>query len=275
MNPPIERRLHRAAGVLLQYRETGQGPGLVLLHASPRSSAMFEPWMRLLAPHFHVLAIDTPGYGGSDPLAQPPRRLADYLPPLRTLMLDVLGPQPMVYGTATGAQLGIALANADPGNVKHLLIDNAAHFDDAERTAILERYFPDLSPRDDGSHLHAAWRMCAQMAEFFPWFADDEAHRIAPRAPPAAEVQASLAELLAAGADYALAYRAAFEHERAANVQALTVPTTLFRWAGSILLKHIDALIAHSLPAHVQVLQTPKPIADRYSAMTDHLLSLR
>ena len=271
----IERIFRNAGGLLWHYREGGSGPPLVLLHPSPRSSAMYVPWMERLAPHFRVLAIDTPGYGGSQPLPQPPASLRDYIGPLRALLREAAGPRFMIYGSATGAQIGIAYALAHPADVQHLLIDNAAHFDDDERAAILAQYFPDLTPQTDGRHLQTAWQMCTQMLQFFPWFAADEAHRIAPGPPAASDVQAAFTELLAAGPGYAAAYRAAFAHERAEHVQALKVPATVLRWRASILLKHIDRLLSFPLPANVQVLEVPAAMAARYAAMTDHLKTLR
>ena len=82
MSATIERHVRRVGGICMQYREAGMAntradtPTLVLLHASPRSSAMFEPWMQTLSLNWRVLAIDTPGYGGSDPLVTAPTRLA-------------------------------------------------------------------------------------------------------------------------------------------------------------------------------------------------------
>ena len=281
MNAPVQRHFVQAGGLLWHYRQAGSRglPTLVLLHASPRSSAMFEPWMAQLAPHFHVLAPDTPGYGQTPALADRPRTMADYVGPLHNFLNEMTDEltdaPPMIYGSATGAQLGIAYANTHPQALRHLLIDNAAHFSEAERQHILARYFPDLTPQADGSHLQSAWLMCVQQAQFFPWFDADEAHRFSPRVPLAAEVQASLAELLAAGPNYADAYRAAFDHERAAHVQALRVPTTVLRWAGSILLKHIDALLAFELPAQVRTLHVPATLPERYATMNKHLLTLR
>ena len=272
----VTRHVHVALGLHLQYRQAGDAdaPRLVLLHPSPRSSAMFEPWMGALAANFRVLAVDTPGYGGSDPLPVPPTQLADYLPPLRALLHGVAGPRFVLYGSATGAQLAIAYANTEPQQVAHLLLDNAAHFDDGERARILAHYFPDLEPRSNGSHLATAWQMCAQMTEYFPWFEADAAHRIAPGPASAAAVHAALQELLAAGPRYADAYRAAFEHERAAHVQALTVPTSLLRWQGSILLRHIDRLLQFPLSPNIRVVDVPAPMAERYATMTAHLLAL-
>jgi pimeloyl-ACP methyl ester carboxylesterase len=275
---PIERHVRRAGGLRWHWRECGgasEAAPLVLLHPSPKSSAMYEGWMPALAARGRVLAIDTPGYGGSDALPTPPMSMADYVAPLHALLAEVAAPRCVIYGSATGAQLAIAYALRHPGSVAHLVLDNAAHFDDAERAVLLERYFPDLSPRADGSHLLDAWRMVEQMAQFFPWFAADEAHRISDRQPSAAEVHAGVQELLAAGPGWSRAYRCAFEHERAANVLALRVPTTLLRWQASILLKPIDRLIAHGLPPNVQVLQIPAPMAERFAAMTAHLSTLR
>ncbi|MCY7314969.1 MAG: alpha/beta hydrolase [Rubrivivax sp.] len=273
----VDRHLCRAGGLQWHYREAGAGHGglpLVLLHPSPRSSAMYAPWMAVLGAHCRVLAVDTPGYGGTDALPALPSGMADYAGPLHALLQTVAGPRCVVYGSATGAQLGIALALSQPQAVAHLVLDNAAHFDDDERDRILAHYFPDLAPRADGSHLARAWQMCAQMAEFFPWFDADEAHRIAPSPAPAAAVHAAVVELLAAGPGYNSAYRAAFAHERAAHVQALRVPTTLLRWRGSILLRHMDRLLSFPLPANVAMLDTPAPPAERQAAMTAHLHTL-
>lgn len=277
----VDRRIARCAGVRLHWRECGaaDAPLLVLLHPSPRSSAMYEAWLpRLASLGFRACALDTPGYGGSDGLPQTPSHLNDYLPVLRAwvVQLGQLGGahRPLVYGSATGAQLAIAWGRAHPGDVRHLLLDNAAHFDDAERAALLERYFPDLSPRPDGAHLLRAWTLATQMAQFFPWYEADEAHRVSARAPTPAEVHGSALEFLNAGPAYAAAYRAAFEHERASHVQTLTVPTTLLRWAGSPILKHIDRLLAHPLPPNVQVLPVPAPQPERLAAIEARLVKL-
>jgi pimeloyl-ACP methyl ester carboxylesterase len=276
----IERHVRRAGGLRWHWREAGESgtsdaPPLVLLHPSPRSGAMYEGWMPALAASGRVLAIDTPGYGGSDPLPAPPNTMADYVAPLHALLSEVAGPRCVVYGSATGAQLAIAYARQHPQAVQHLVLDNAAHFDDDERAAIVARYFPDLTPRADGSHLLAAWQMVAQMAEYFPWFMADEAHRVSTRKPTATEVHAGVQELLAAGPGWAQAYRCAFEHERASNVMAMSVPTTVCRWQASILLKHIDRLLAHPLPPNVQRLDVPAALPDRFATLTAHLGALR
>jgi pimeloyl-ACP methyl ester carboxylesterase len=259
------------------YRQQGDATAdeaIVLLHASPRSSIMFEPLMALLAekaPNRRVVAPDTPGYGLTDPLPTPPQSLTDYLPPLQTFFRALGLRQLTMYGTATGAQLGIAYANTYPADVPHLLLDNACHFTETEREAILSHYFPDLAPQPDGSHLQRTWQMAESFAQYFPWFMADEAHRIGPPPPPEQTHQTAL-EFLQTGPGYADAYRAAFAHERAENIHRLNVPTTLFRWQGSMLLPYIDALIASSLPEKINVVETPAPILERLQTISRYLL---
>ena len=62
-----------AAGRLVHYRRAGSGPPVVLLHDSPRSSVLHLPLLRTLSDAFTVYALDTPGYGLSDPLPDDPR----------------------------------------------------------------------------------------------------------------------------------------------------------------------------------------------------------
>jgi len=47
----------------------------------------------------------------------------------------------------------------------------------------------------------------------------------------------------------------------------LKVPTTLFRWRGSLLLKQIDALLTYPLPANITAVDVPAPMAERYAAI--------
>ncbi len=42
----------------LHYAEAGSGGHLLLLGETPRSYRFFEPLFPLLAPHFHVIALD-------------------------------------------------------------------------------------------------------------------------------------------------------------------------------------------------------------------------
>src|SRR6266568_9026223 len=51
--------------VTLYARDVGQGPPLLLLHAFPRSSAMWLAQRERLASRFRVITPDLRGFGGS------------------------------------------------------------------------------------------------------------------------------------------------------------------------------------------------------------------
>jgi pimeloyl-ACP methyl ester carboxylesterase len=152
-----------APGAQLHYRMLGEGPPVFLLHSSPLSSAFMLGQLQALADAGHrAIALDTPGYGQSDPLPAPPQSLADYA---RAFLAgidamhgtgDALGGARIdttrfaLYGTATGAQLALALARLAPEHITRLVLDNCALFTEAQVADWEPRYFPDLTPRPDG-----------------------------------------------------------------------------------------------------------------------------
>ncbi len=269
----MEHKFMNVGGIRIFYRQTGRGPLLVLLHPSPRSSALMEPLARLLSDDFTVVCPDTPGYGQSQPLLQEPASLYDYVPVLHDFISSFTDQPVLLYGTATGAQLSIAYALTNPACIRHLYLDNAAHFTDIQAAAIAARYFPDLSPQTDGSHLTILWKMVCDSCLYFPWYENDEHHRISHTLPSAEVLQQIMNDYLAAGTGYAAAYKAAFAHERAAKVQQLQCPTTVFKWLGSPLLRYIEALLAHEMPPHITAVETPVAMAERYGLMKKTLLT--
>lgn len=265
----IQKNYTIAAGKQLFYRSVGSGPVVFLLHPSPRSSAMLEPLMELLAPSFTVIAPDTPGYGFSESTGKLVSSVYDYNAFIYALHQQIAEEPIFVYGTASGAQLALAYAITHPQRVKALYLDNAAHFELADREALLKKHFIDITPQEDGSHLTALWHMISQSCLFFPWYDAREENRIAKVLPPATVMQTIVKDYLQAGPNYAEAYIAAFKHERAEKVQALKVPTVLFRWLGSPILKHIDALLAYEMPANVRIIETPVDMRGRFEKIVE------
>lgn len=243
-----------ADGGQTHYRHSGSGIPLLLLHPSPLSSAFMEPVIEALPAGVAAIAPDTPGYGASDPLAEPPEDLSGYVAWLKRF-IEALGHERVgIYGSATGAQIAIEFARARPEAALFLVLDNAAHFSAAEREAMLARYFPDLSPRRDGAHLRTAWEMVTALWQWFPWYEQDEAHRIgAAGAVPPEALQAFLLDHLRAGPDYARAYKAALKNEDAGRLLEVSAPTRVIRWRGGILRKYADRYDGFDWPAHIRM----------------------
>lgn len=252
----------------LHGRVQGEGPPVLMLHASPMSSAaMLGQLGAVSAAGYQAIALDTPGYGQSDALPEPPASLAPYADALAQAMARLGHERFALYGTATGAQIALALARRSPDCVTRLVLDNCALFDDAFVAAHEARYFPDLTPRADGSHLQAVWEIALRQFVAFPWFSDAPEHQLNRPAPPVAAVQAMAMHFMTAQPAYDTAYRLAFHAENEHSFDGLRVPTVLVDWAGSIVQRECRALIARGLPACVQVVEAGPSLDARFAAL--------
>ncbi|MDR6391509.1 alpha/beta fold hydrolase [Paraburkholderia phenoliruptrix] len=116
-------------GVDIFYREAGpkDAPTVLLLHGFPSSSRMYEPLMPFLAPEFHVVAPDYPGFGNSE--APAPERYAytfDNLARSIEQFTDALKLDRYVLFMADyGGPVGFRLAMARPEQVMGIVIQNA------------------------------------------------------------------------------------------------------------------------------------------------------
>ena len=265
----MEQKFIIANGINFHYRIMGSGKPIILLHASPRSGKMLENLGKMLAESFLVIIPDLPGYGFSEAIPQKVKNLYEVVPYLNALLEALSLEKVSIYGTATGAQLGIAYALIYPEKFEHLFLDNPAHFSEEEYQNISENYFIDLNPKSDGSHLINLWNHVQQSMMYFPWYDHSEEAQFSKIIPPDAVVADTVKEYLVAGERYHELYRAAFLHERVNKIQQLTVPTIIFKWKASILLKYIDRLLAFELPENISVVETEKDMTERYLKMVE------
>jgi pimeloyl-ACP methyl ester carboxylesterase len=259
-------------GVQLHARVAGIGPPVMVLHASPLSSAFMQGHIEHLARDFSVLAVDTPGYGASDPLPAAPTSLADYGKHLLSAASNYGWEKFALYGTATGAQIALATAKLAPARVVKLVLDNCAHFEKELRDAWIQDYFPDLSALGDGSHWRKAWDIAAAQFQYFPWHIQSAVTALNRASPPADMITQMAMGFLAAKPSYAEAYQLAFQAEDVKSFEQLTVPTILIDWRGSIVRRYVLALIDKGLPAIVSVVTCGERPQDRLLAIARALL---
>ncbi len=271
------RKIERVNQIHIHYRMMGTGPLLFLLHPSPTSSLTMIPLMQLLATHFTVITPDTPNYGQSDALPKIPETIYDFIPYFDGFFDQIKFQHNStdsitIYGSATGAQIAIAYGLTHPLKVKHLFLDNAAHFTNEQRNEILNNYFIDTTPRTDGKHLQELWQMIQSLCVYFPWHTPIEAHRFNESDPSPQQVQFILNHILNASADYKYGYLAAFAHEDAQYIQQLKIPTTIFKWLGSPILKYINQLLTYKMPDHISIIETPQNINERNQLMQEKMI---
>lgn len=137
----------------VHYRTCGAGPALVLLHQTASASEMYAALMPLLPGR--VIALDTPGFGQSftpaEPLTIPwcAAVLGEALAGLEVTVCDL-------FGHHTGAAIAVALAHADPGRVRRLIVSGPPLLS-TEQKAMLQAGLRPFSLEPDGQHLTRVW----------------------------------------------------------------------------------------------------------------------
>ncbi len=223
MTAPVLRRRFIDVGARQIHIRTNEAAGLplVMLHASPGSAVQLIPLAEALAAGRRVVAVDTPGNGDSDPLALAAPEIEDYADALAATLDRMAVTEADIYGTHTGANIALALAQRHPARVRNLVIDGLGVYTDEQRARYLADYAPAIVPQDYGEHLLWAWHFCRDQYLFFPWFQRDDAHRRGGPVPDAATIHRWAVELIKGLSTYHLAYRAAFRFDKRAALSAI------------------------------------------------------
>ena len=247
----IEHRFVTCGERRVMVRRAGSGPPVLLLHESPVSSAAFVPLIGSLADRFTVIAPDTPGYGGSEPLALHRPQIADYADALKDVV-DALGlERAAIFGRHTGAAIAIEFANRYPERVSGALLEGCPAFTPEEMEELVASYLPPFRPDWSGSHVAWLWSRIRDQFGFFPWNRQGPASRIAIDMPRPSILNRIATDLLLAGDGYRVAYEAAFRYDGAAAASAARVPAHYMATETDVLFPHLDRL--HSLPDDAQI----------------------
>lgn len=196
----------------VHLRRMGSGAPLLLLHHSPLSGAMFEAALPLLGCRFDAVAVDTAGYGQSDP-PPPATSIVDHGEAL-VPVLDALGWKTChLLGHHTGAAIAAAFAARHPGRVARLVLNGIPLLTSEQQTFFRTFDFKPLPPREDGGHLLTAWNQ--RLTAATPGWTDLRAmHRY-------------VVEMLAINETYHLGFEAALAHDPRPDLEAIRVPTMI------------------------------------------------
>ena len=141
-------------GVKIWYREAGDinKPHFLLLHGYPTSSNMFRHLIPFLAPHFHVIAPDLPGFGFTE---TPESYEYSFSSVTRTIehFVDILKLSNFaIYIFDYGAPVGLRLALKRPTSITAIVTQNGNAYEegiDDRFWAPIKRYWQ--VTRDDPS----------------------------------------------------------------------------------------------------------------------------
>lgn len=95
-------------GLRLNYRDTGQGTVVLLLHGWGSSSESFIQLESCLSANFRVISLDLPGFGDSE-LPKSAWSLSDYVNAVKSFMTAMAIEKPMIVGHSFGGRIAICL----------------------------------------------------------------------------------------------------------------------------------------------------------------------
>ena len=133
----VSERFLDAAGWRVRYVRAGQGPPLVLLHGLASSVYTWSETLPALAAQHDVIALDFPGFGGTETRAT---LTADDLARVVPAVTDGLGLGAYdLVGHSLGGAIAAVTAAAYPQRVRRLVLVDAAGFNlaAAERPAVV------------------------------------------------------------------------------------------------------------------------------------------
>jgi pimeloyl-ACP methyl ester carboxylesterase len=230
----------------VHYRLCGNGPPLLMVHQSPRSSAEYEALMRAWGEHFTCIAPDTPGFGLSDPLADPLAGEPDIDEFADGLcdFLDALGVgRCAAYGFHSGGIILVTALKRQPQRFRALAIGGYAIWTPDEMRLFGERYLPQWHPSAYGEHLTWLWHRMLEQSWVFPWFDMREEARLSVAHADVERVAQAVSEMLDAGNAYRAGYGAVLRAPRDIPAVGADVPPCLITaYDGDPLQDHIDRL---------------------------------
>jgi len=208
----------------VHYLRAGSGPAVAMLHACPVSAKVMRPLMQIFARRFTCLAFDMPGFGQSDKLSIEQPSVEDFADALADTLTALGIQKASAYGRHTGASIAVEFAARHPERCSMALADGYAVFTRRYPDEALERYLEPITPTWDGAHLLRLWFRYRDQHVFWPWNAQDDAHRSDTDTPDTEFLHRGVIEMLEAGNDYRIGYRAPFRHRELEVIKDLKVP---------------------------------------------------
>jgi pimeloyl-ACP methyl ester carboxylesterase len=239
----IRRGFVRVGDRNVHYRTAGAGPTLVLLHDSPRSSSLHAPLLEAFSDRYEVIALDTPGYGESDPLPGKPS-VADFAQALGDA-LEALGVgRAIFYGFHTSSKILLEFAVSAPDRVALAVLDGLSIPAGAPDEAFIAPYMRPFTLDGEGAWLGREWTRVLDTWRWFPWFCQGEATRMPIDQPSIAQIHAYALDYFLAGPTYASAYEAAMRHDPSRNLRRVSAPVVVMAREDDVLHAHLARIPA-------------------------------
>jgi pimeloyl-ACP methyl ester carboxylesterase len=254
----------------VHFRYGGGGPVVVMLHDSPRSSAVHAPNIEWLGEHFTVVAPDTPGCGESAPLPQPDPSVPDFAAALDGTLAALGIGRCAIYAPHGAAKIALQFAVQHPERVALAVLDSLPLRAEAATSAELERHLQIFAPAADGSHLPREWSRVLDTHRWAPWFERSSATRLATPLPDDLELHEYATDVLMAEGRWRGAASATRRWPAAPHVARLRSPTVFVDREDDPTDASLDRL-PHPLPSGCTVVRVPSQLPAWRSRLTELL----
>jgi pimeloyl-ACP methyl ester carboxylesterase len=242
----------------------------MLIHGSPGNAWLVMPLAKRLSRQFRVYAVDSPGFGLSDALSGEIESVAQ-LADAYCDLLDSLGlGKVLVYGTHSGAAIGLELAHRHPGRISGFVLDGVPAFTlEEQRPLLAPEYLAALEPEPLGGHYARAWTRFRDQFIWFPWYQRDPAHLNESFAGTASEIHLWVEMYFQAlKHDYRSAYRAVIRYGSGAlgAAGALRMPGVFLAERSDMLFSHLDRLPPLAPGQRILRVMNPEDVAPAIEA---------
>ena len=232
----------------IHYVEAGSGDTpILLLHQTSSSSGMYARSMRPFARSHWVIAIDTPGFGMSDPPPGPPGDMSYYAQAVVGLLDHVSADRAHIVGVRTGASIAMEVA---------------AEYQDRVASVTIGLILSFLSDAENSE-----WRSLNRSASWTPdtdnTFLTEHVLDYVARFATPGDGETYLRELIAklqAGPDYWWAYRAVLESDGKHKADRVVAPTLVLNAKDDISYEYTKR--AHEAIPHSEYVEIPGPVRD-------------
>ncbi len=124
---------HKKHKHILSYVESGNGTPLVLIHAFPADKQMWQPQLDNLNQYFHVISVDLPGFGSSEPTNGEAVTMTEDAQLIKAL-LDNLGiKKAIIGGESMGGYVALAFLQQYPDATEGLILSDTRSIADSEQ----------------------------------------------------------------------------------------------------------------------------------------------
>jgi pimeloyl-ACP methyl ester carboxylesterase len=166
MTPVIERFFVTLPSGRVHVAACGTGRPILLLHQTPRSWVEYREVLPLLASKYRAMAMDTPGFGDSDPLPAGTDSIEAWAAAAHQVLRELGHASAVVVGHHTGAAIAVEIAAMHPERIEALVLSACPYVDAARRAAEPgRRVIDEVATHDEGRHLVELW---ARRQPFYP-----------------------------------------------------------------------------------------------------------